>query len=970
MPLSGILRSFAFLLLMLGLARPAQAQNFPFTSGPIPLCDTSTFTATVSGVGWLITPDGWNWGPYLENVVLNITTDHPQTLQISLTSPEGTTLLLSAFNGAGGQNYTNTNFPFWGGGNIVGAAAPFSGSYTPQGGSLSAFTDENADGVWTITVIDTACASANPGPGPGGTWTPGWFNGGVGSGAFAFGFSSPPPPCFIDMGSQVASICAGQTADVLTNYETSWGGMGVSFSVWYSWSGVSVADPYNVTDPGDYQIEGTDWSGCYYFGSFNVQVSPGVNLGPDQSVEQCSGAGPVDLTALFDFTGVSGTAWTLDGTPITNPTATAATLTGVYEVTATNAGCSDVAQVTLAIANDPVLGGDQAVSLCAGASVDLTSLFATAGLSPTWTFNGAPYATPEATTDAGVYTVDVVTVDGCTDMAQVTVTVDVPPGLGADQTHALCNNSSLDLTTLYNTAGLTPTWTYLGATVAAPAAVYQGGTYQLVAATAAGCTDTALVVVDLNVSPVLGGDLIDSVCEDEVADLTGFYPTTGLSTAWTFGGAVVPDPTAVTTPGVYTLVATDANNCTDTAQTTVVVMPDPVLGADQSLTRCEGTLVDLTALYATGANTTEWTLAGTLVADPAAVTSAGTYTLIATSADGCDASALVTLQLDPAPALGADQSVGSCAGTPFDLTALYTTTGLSTEWTLGGVTVADPSAVSTSGNYQLVVTNGFNCTDTAVVTYAVNANPDLGADLDFGLCPWQTVDLSTVFPVGAMDATYTVNGAPVADPTAVHDEGMYTVFVTDANGCADEAVANVVNVECLCVVDFTENTRCMQEPSLFTLVADSAVVAAQWDFGGAAAATNEIDPLVRFYASGEITVTLQATLSCGVVNVQRTIRVQDCTDSCAVYLPNAFTPDGDARNEAWTWYGECMPDEFSMEVYDRWGEAIFATNDPLQHWDGTYKGEPCPSGVYVYRMGYRLLYQKPKEVRGAITLVR
>ncbi len=251
MPLSGILRSFAFLLLLLSLARPAQAQDFPFTSGPIPPCDTSAFTATVSGVGWLITPDGWNWGPYIDNVVLNITTDHPQTLQISLTSPEGTTLLLSAFNGAGGQNYTNTVFPFYGGANIVGAAAPFNGTFSPQGGGLSAFTGENADGVWTITVIDTACGTS--GPGPGGTWTPGWFNGGVGSGAFAFGFASPPPPCFIDMGSQGAIICSGQTVDVLTNFETSWGGMGITFSVWYSWSGVSVADPYNVTDPGDYQ---------------------------------------------------------------------------------------------------------------------------------------------------------------------------------------------------------------------------------------------------------------------------------------------------------------------------------------------------------------------------------------------------------------------------------------------------------------------------------------------------------------------------------------------------------------------------------------------------------------------------------------------------------------------------------------------------------------------------------------------
>jgi len=969
MPLSRPLRSFAFLLLVLCASRPSLAQTFPFTSGPIPMCDTSTFTATVSGVGTLITPDGWNWGAYIDNVVLNITTNHPQTLQISLTSPEGTTLLLSAFNGAGGQNYTNTTFPYYGGGNITTASAPFTGSYNPQGGNLSVFDWENADGVWTITVIDTACA--NGGTGPGGNWTPGWFNGGVGSGAFAFGFASPPPPCFIDMGSQGAIICSGQTVDVLTNYETSWGGMGITFSVWYSWSGVPVADPYNVTDPGDYQIEGMDWAGCYYYGSFNVQVAPGVNLGPDQTVEQCSGAGPVDLTALFDFTGASsGSAWTLNGAPITNPTATAATFPGVYEVTAGNGGCSDVAQVTLSIANAPVLGPDQNATICAGGSVDLTALFATPGLTPAWTFNGAPMSAPTAADQSGTYTVSVVTVDGCTDDADVVLVVEAPPALGADQAVSICSGTTLNLTTLYTTDNVNVAWSFLGAPVPNPFAVQQAGTYQLTAISAAGCTDQALVVLSVENAPVLGADLVETICTGETTDLTTFFTTTGLATDWSYAGATVTDPTSASVAGPYTLVATNAAGCTDSAVLDLVVAALPALGADQQVAACAGTTVDLTALYATGANSTAWTLAGAPVTAPAVATEAGTYQLTATSVDGCEVTAQVTLQMNPAPALGADQGAGSCAGTPFDLTALYSTTGLTTEWTLGGVPVTDPTAVSSSGSYQLVVTNAFNCTDAAMVAYTAYANPDLGADLDFGLCPWQNVDLGAVFPVGAMIATYTLNGVPVADPSAVHDEGTYTVFVTDANGCTDDAVANVLNVECLCVVDFVEDTRCMQEPSLFTLVADSAVVSAQWDFGGAANGSTEIDPLVRFYASGDITVTLQATLSCGVVSVQRTIRVQDCTDSCAVYLPNAFTPDGDARNEAWTWYGECMPDEFIMEVYDRWGEAIFATTDPLQQWDGTYKGQPCPPGEYVYRVGYRLLYQKPKEVTGSITLVR
>ena len=72
-----------------------------FTSGPIPLCDTTMFTATVSGIG-ILYPPGTGSGYYMDMLCMDIITNHPQTYSVSLTSPMGTTLLLSAFNGSGG----------------------------------------------------------------------------------------------------------------------------------------------------------------------------------------------------------------------------------------------------------------------------------------------------------------------------------------------------------------------------------------------------------------------------------------------------------------------------------------------------------------------------------------------------------------------------------------------------------------------------------------------------------------------------------------------------------------------------------------------------------------------------------------------------------------------------------------------------------------------------------------------------
>jgi gliding motility-associated-like protein len=132
----------------------------------------------------------------------------------------------------------------------------------------------------------------------------------------------------------------------------------------------------------------------------------------------------------------------------------------------------------------------------------------------------------------------------------------------------------------------------------------------------------------------------------------------------------------------------------------------------------------------------------------------------------------------------------------------------------------------------------------------------------------------------------------------------------------------------------------------------------------------QIDPLLRFTGEGDVIVTLVATLSCGVDTVERTIHVDDCSDSCWVYVPSAFTPDQDGINDSWTWKGECFPEDFSMEIFDRWGEVMFSSTEPWRSWDGTYNGAFVPPGVYAYRVGYRLPYQERKEATGSIAVLR
>lgn len=95
-----------------------------------------------------------------------------------------------------------------------------------------------------------------------------------------------------------------------------------------------------------------------------------------------------------------------------------------------------------------------------------------------------------------------------------------------------------------------------------------------------------------------------------------------------------------------------------------------------------------------------------------------------------------------------------------------------------------------------------------------------------------------------------------------------------------------------------------------------------------------------------------------------------CIDFPAtLFVPNAFTPNGDGLNDFFTSFGEFEQD-FELQIYDRWGKLIFQSFAQNPGWDGTFKGQPVSEGVYVYRL--RVKGYDGVELRrdGSITLYR
>ena len=74
--------------------------------------------------------------------------------------------------------------------------------------------------------------------------------------------------------------------------------------------------------------------------------------------------------------------------------------------------------------------------------------------------------------------------------------------------------------------------------------------------------------------------------------------------------------------------------------------------------------------------------------------------------------------------------------------------------------------------------------------------------------------------------------------------------------------------------------------------------------------------------------------------------------NCLVYLPNAFTPNRDTKNETYNYKANCTDFQVRFDIYTRFGQLIFSSQNPDIGWDGTYNNQDAQVGVYTYVLKY------------------
>ena len=108
------------------------------------------------------------------------------------------------------------------------------------------------------------------------------------------------------------------------------------------------------------------------------------------------------------------------------------------------------------------------------------------------------------------------------------------------------------------------------------------------------------------------------------------------------------------------------------------------------------------------------------------------------------------------------------------------------------------------------------------------------------------------------------------------------------------------------------------------------------------------------------------TVTSGNCSETDTLEIDNCP---LLFVPNAFTPNGNDLNETWGATGLGIR-EYQLYIYNRWGELIYESEELLDWWDGTYKGNPCQQDVYVYKILYKGINDKQRQKVGTVTLVR
>lgn len=516
-----------------------------------------------------------------------------------------------------------------------------------------------------------------------------------------------------------------------------------------------------------------------------------------------------------------------------------------------------------------------------------------------------------------------------------------------------------------------------------------GGEYALVVDGQSGANSTFYIEVSsgadngcaVQQDPVITDvEVVDPGCDGNDGSITvtasGQELTYSIDGGETFQGTPVFEGLS---GGTYTVVVQDVEGG---AASTEVVLTAPTLPVIDTVVVVEptcGAENGSIAVQATGGDPLQYSIDGGNSFQAGAQFTdlpAGTYQVVVLS-DGCTAALEVVLTEAEAPQIEGVQAVGPTCFGDEDGSITVTATGAAPlSYSVDGGLTTQTDGTFTGlpvGTYTLVVqdTNGCAVNQEVVLDepppVLLNA-VEISAESCAGLC-----DGSILLEAEGADLFSLNNDAPQQTPA--FDglcPGSYTVTVSNLNGCTVSGQA-VVEPGVVVQAAFSASPTLVTEPGTPVVFADSSVGAVTyvWDFAGLGGSEEQSPTFTFPLEEGTAEVCLTVTsfngctdTACAIITFERA--------SNEVDVPNVFSPNGDGVNDTFGISGDPGPlRSFSLQVFNRWGQLIFAGDRVAMAWDGRQvSGEALSEGTYFWVLDYTPEAGTQVQRTGHVTLVR
>jgi gliding motility-associated-like protein len=249
--------------------------------------------------------------------------------------------------------------------------------------------------------------------------------------------------------------------------------------------------------------------------------------------------------------------------------------------------------------------------------------------------------------------------------------------------------------------------------------------------------------------------------------------------------------------------------------------------------------------------------------------------------------------------------------------------------------------------------NGSSSTDTITVTNGITVN----LPPDSSICSGGSIKLNA----GNPGLNYLWSDGETTDTITVSTSGLYGVTVS-SGGCTATDTVTITIRPPLDLHISNDTSICPPDQITLSVKDVTDVTGYSWIPGG------QTSPSIIVNQPGTYGIEIIDKYGC---IARGSIWVRDFCPG-ELYVPNAFSPTGNGINDYFLAYGEGI-EQFKMYVFNRWGQQIFESNDMSLGWDGTFNGDDCPQGIYVWKIEYSMydyLTLQSHILVGKVTLIR